>query len=164
MPRSPKLFSALTIGALLVGACSESQSPLPTAPSAALAKAKPAAFHGNRANFPPDGWVFHPAQLPPGFTKFECIFGHSANISSTLGPNVACQSKQWGQSGIFREQARDLVALGPVAQDLCGGPAHFDVTRLCSEAWIDAPDTPWGDAGGFGCVIVAGGDLICGVG
>lgn len=164
MLRSAKLFPALAIGALLVGACSESQSPLPTASSASLAKAPPKAFQGARPDFPPDGWVFHPAQLPPGFTRFECTFGHSANISSTLGPDVACQSRQWGHSGIFREQARDLVALGPAAQELCGGPAHFDVIRLCSEAWIASPETPWGEAGGFGCVIAAGGDLICGVG
>jgi hypothetical protein len=121
-------------------------------------------FQGQTRDFPPDGWVFHPAQLPRGFDKYECIFGHSANISTTLGPNVACQSKEWGRSGIYREQARDLVAVGPNAQALCGGPAHFDVIRICSEAFIDAPETPWGEAGPLGCVRAAGGELICGLG
>src|SRR4026208_358143 len=113
MSRSLNLLSALAIGTLPLGACNESQSMLPTTPSVALAKAE----------FPPDAWVFYPAPLPPGFGEERGLLRPRANTSTTLGPHVACQSKQWGKSGIYREQARDLVAIGPVAQDLCGGPA-----------------------------------------
>ncbi len=153
MPRAPKLMSALAITTLIVGACGESKSSLPTAPVGDLAAARRA--------FPPDAWVFHPAQLPPGFTKWECTFPHSATI--VRGPNAACREQQWGHSGIFKQMARDLVVNGPTAQELCGGPAHFDVIRLCSDAWIDNPETPWGQAGPIGCVPATEVELVCGV-
>ena len=151
MLRSPMLMSALGITALLLSACSEPESALPTAPVADLAASRP--------EFPPDAWVFHPAELSSGFKKWECTF---PNTLAVPGPNAACQETQWGSSGIYRQVIRDLVVSGPRAQELCGGPAHFDVIRVCSFAWIDAPETPWGEAGPIGCVAATEVELICG--
>jgi hypothetical protein len=152
MSRAPIQVSALAITALILSACSEPDSAIPTAPLADLAASRP--------EFPPDGWVFHPAVLPTGFKRWECTF---PNTVAVPGPNAACRETQWGNSGIYRELIRDLVVTGPAAQELCHGPAHFDVIRVCSLAWVDSPETPWGEAGPVGCVVATEPVLVCGV-
>jgi hypothetical protein len=134
----------------MLSACSETESAVLTSPVADLAASVP--------EFPPDAWVFHPAELSPDFKRWECTFP-----TAEAGPNAACQETEWGNSGIYRQVIRDLVARGPLAQELCGGPAHFDAIRVCSLAWIDGPETPWGEAGPRGCVLVTEPVLICGV-
>lgn len=157
MPRTPNLIPALAITALVLNACSESKAPLATAPAADLALSTTL---GNPAGFPPDDWVFLPAELGPGFTQWECTFPFPPTLNPRGGPNAACQEKQWGESGIFREQIRDLdiISFG----DCGGGVAHFDEIRVCSKAWIDNPSTPWGEAGPLGCVRVNRLPTICG--
>jgi hypothetical protein len=159
MPRS-NLIPALALVALAVNACSDSTSPRPTAPPADLATVK---THTHPQGYPPDGWVFHPKQLAAAFTKFECTFAFPDGVDPRGGPHSACQEKQWGQSGIYREQVRDML-VPDVPSDVCAERvAHFDEIRICNRAWIDQPvTTPWGDTGPKGCVAAIPLNLVCG--
>ena len=102
---------------------------------------------------PPDGWVFSPKELPPGFSGMECTFGFAANVYPTFLPSAACEEKEWLNSGIFREQARDLYVNPSPPMAMCGGgPAELDIIRMCSHGWINVV-TPWGPAGDNGCAV-----------
>ena len=100
---------------------------------------------------PPDAWVLSPKKLPPGFSGMECTFAFAPNIVPTFFPNAACEEKEWLDSGIFREQARDFYA-NPY-KDCPNGPADLDIIRLCSVDWKNQM-TPWGGAGPNGCVPI----------
>jgi hypothetical protein len=106
---------------------------------------------GNQPEFPPNDWIFRPAELPSGFTAYECTFPLAAGV--TADASSACQEKQWGTSGIFREAIRNLhVASLPACNN---GPA--DITneiRICSLDWDPGMVTPWGaSVGGKHCAI-----------
>src|SRR5262245_58107412 len=67
---------------------------------------------------PSDDWVFLPADLDPNIPQStsNCdftMFGLAPTIPQwDLHPSAACREKQWGQSGIYRQQARDIHVTG----------------------------------------------------
>jgi hypothetical protein len=106
---------------------------------------------------PPDGWIFGPAELDADVTQADSncdfvMFGLPPTIPKwDLHPTAACLQRHWGNSGIYRQQARDLHVTSLPA--LCGGgPGDIDEIRLCSLAWKKR-ETPWGLAGGAGCIV-----------
>ncbi len=114
---------------------------------------------------PPDGWIFSPAELDPNIPQStsNCdftMFGLAPTIPKwDEHPTAACRQKQWGHSGIYRQQARDIHVTS--LPKMCGGPGDIDEIRLCSLAWVQR-QTPWGLAGGAGCIVVKL-ETTCGV-
>ena len=114
---------------------------------------------------PPDEWVYSPAELDPAIPQStsNCdfiMFGLAPTIPKwDLHPTAACRQRQWGNSGIYRQQARDIHVTS--LPKLCGGPGDIDEIRLCSLAWVKAT-TPYGLAGGAGCIVVKL-ETTCGV-
>lgn len=114
---------------------------------------------------PPDDWVFSPAELDPEIPQStsNCdfmLFGLAPTIPQwDLHPTAACRQRQWGQSGIYRQQARDIHVTS--LPNRCGGPGDIDEIRLCALAWVRRP-TPYGLAGGAGCIVVKL-EVRCGV-
>ena len=159
---------------VLMAACSvEEQERLgPTAPPLAASRYR-SALPGDEAclldisNCPPDGWIFGPAELDPDVTRADSncdflMFGvPKATIPQwDLHPTAACLQRHWGNSGIYRQQARDIHVT--TLPKLCaGGPGDIDEIRLCSLAWKNT-QTPWGFAAGAGCIVVKV-EATCGV-
>ena len=114
---------------------------------------------------PPDGWIFEPAELEPEVLQDESncdftMFGRAPTIPKwDLHPTAACLQRHWGNSGIYRQQARDIHVTSLPKR--CGGPGDINEIRLCSLAWVNKP-TPWGLAGGAGCIVVKL-EVTCGV-
>src|SRR5262245_35884957 len=115
---------------------------------------------------PPDDWVFLPADLDPNIPQStsNCdftMFGLAPTIPQwDLHPSAACREKQWGQSGIYRQQARDIhVTTFPVR--CAGASGDIDEIRLCALSWVNRR-TPYGLAGGAGCIVVKL-EVTCGV-
>jgi hypothetical protein len=114
---------------------------------------------------PPDDWVFSPAELSVDFPHdaSNCdftMFGVPPTIPQwDFHPTAACRQRQWGQSGIYRQQARQIHVTN--LPKLCGGPGDIDEIRICALAWKNKP-TPYGLAGGAGCAIVKL-ETTCGV-
>jgi hypothetical protein len=114
---------------------------------------------------PPPGWINAPAELAPDFPQAnsDCdfvMFGLAPTIPKwDFHATAACQQRQWGNSGIYRQQARDIHVTS--LPKMCGGPGDIDEIRLCSLAWKNTP-TPFGLAGGAGCVVVKL-EVTCGV-
>jgi hypothetical protein len=114
---------------------------------------------------PPNDWVFSPAELDPNIPQStsNCdfvMFGLAPTIPKwDFHPTAACRQRQWGQSGIYRQQARDIHVTSLPKR--CGGPGDIDEIRLCSLAWVNRP-TPYGLAGDAGCVVVKL-EVTCGV-
>lgn len=114
---------------------------------------------------PPQAWIDSPAELAPAFPQknSDCdftMFGLAPTIPQwDLHPTAACQQRQWGNSGVYRQQARDIHVTSLPKR--CGGPGDIDEIRLCSLAWVNKP-TPFGAAGAAGCVVVKL-EVTCGV-
>jgi hypothetical protein len=115
---------------------------------------------------PPDGWIFGPAELDPDVTRADSncdfvMFGVAKTIPQwDLHPTAACLQRHWGNSGIYRQQARDVHVTS--LPNLCAGsPGDIDFIRLCSLAWKNR-QTPWGFAAGAGCILVKV-EATCGV-
>jgi hypothetical protein len=114
---------------------------------------------------PPDAWVFSPEDLVPEFpqSSSNCdfvMFGLPPTIPQwDFHPTAACRERQWGSSGIYRQEARDIHVTNLPLR--CGGPGDIDEIRLCSLAWKNLP-TPYGAAGSAGCVVVKL-EVTCGV-
>jgi hypothetical protein len=114
---------------------------------------------------PPNDWIFSPAELEPNIPQStsNCdfvMFGLAPTIPKwDLHPTAACRQRQWGQSGIYRQQARDIHVTS--LPNRCGSPGDIDEIRICSLAWKNKP-TPLGLAGGAGCVVVKL-EVTCGV-
>lgn len=115
---------------------------------------------------PPDGWIFGPAELDPDVTQADSncdfvMFGLPRTIPKwDLHPTAACLQRHWGNSGIYRQQARDIHVTSLPA--LCGAASgDIDEIRVCSLAWKNKP-TPLGLAGGAGCVVIKV-EATCGV-
>jgi hypothetical protein len=88
------------------------------------------------------------------------MFGLAPTIPKwDFHPTAACRERQWGQSGIYRQQARDIHVTS--LPNRCGGPGDIDEIRLCSLAWKSRP-TPYGLAGTAGCIVVQL-EVTCGV-
>ena len=146
-----------------VAACSAGdRRPGPTAPYALGIHASHApTAEGCRvdaSDCPPDDWVSSPAELSVDFPHdaSNCdftMFGLPATIPQwDFHPTAACRQRQWGESGIYRQEARQIHVTSLPA--LCaGGPGDIDEIRLCSLAWKRA-QTPYGLAGGAGCAII----------
>ena len=115
---------------------------------------------------PPDDWVFSPAELDPDIPQStsNCdftMFGLAPTIPKwDFHPTAACRQRQWGQSGLYRQQARDIHVTS--LPKLCGGASgDIDEIRLCALSWKNKP-TPYGLAGGAGCIVVKL-ETTCGV-
>jgi hypothetical protein len=155
---------------VMLAACSaESRRSSPTSPSdvAVLASETPTDVGClvDPSDCPPDEWVFSPAELephiPPATSNCDfTMFGLAPTIPKwDFHPTAACRQRQWGKSGIYRQQARDIHVTS--LPKLCGGPGDIDEIRLCSLAWKNKP-TPFGLGGGAGCVVVKL-ETTCGV-
>src|SRR5215468_6316970 len=90
---------------------------------------------------PPDGWIFDPAELDPDVTQADSncdftMFGVPPTIPQwNLHPTAACLQRHWGNSGIYRQQARDIHVTS--LPNFChSGPGDIDEIRLCSLAWV----------------------------
>ena len=163
--------TGLLILLVVLAACGADERRLdPTAPSmsASLDKSdlpKDEACLLNKDDCPPDGWIFDPAELDPDVLQAESncdftMFGLAPTIPKwDLHPTAACLQRHWGNSGIYRQQARDIHVTS--LPKLCGGPGDIDEIRLCSLSWKNRP-TPWGLAGGAGCIVVKL-ETTCGV-
>ena len=142
----------------------------PTAPRGLAAKVSEAPTDAacllDRSDCPPDDWVFSPEELDPDFPHdaSNCdftMFGLASTIPQwDFHPTAACRQRQWGQSGIYRQQGGDIHVIS--LPRFCGGaPGDIDMIRLCSIAWKNKP-TPFGLALGAGCVLVKV-EATCGV-
>jgi hypothetical protein len=89
------------------------------------------------------------------------MFGWPATIPKwDFHPTAACLQRQWANSGIYRQQGRDIHVTS--LPNLCGGQqGDINEIRLCSLAWKKR-QTPWGLAGGAGCIGVKV-EATCGV-
>jgi hypothetical protein len=132
----------------------------PTAPHALGVHATAATAEGcmlDASECPPDAWVFSPSELEPNIPHdaSNCdftMFGLTPTIPQwDFHPTAACRERQWGQSGIYRQQARDIHVTN--LPNRCGGPGDIDEIRICALAWKNKP-TPYGMAGGAGCIVV----------
>lgn len=158
----------LTLIGMLAACSTDPRRPDPTAPYAlaAYASAAPTAEGClvDASECPPDAWVFSPAELdnfPHDASNCDfTMFGLAPTIPQwDFHPTAACRERQWGQSGIYRQQARDIHVTS--LPKLCGGPGDIDEIRLCSLAWVNRP-TPYGLAGAAGCIVVQL-EVTCGV-
>ena len=165
MARTGTLIFLVTLAACGAG----ERRPDPTAPNvlAVHASAAPTAEGCllDTSDCPPDAWVFSPAELGLDFPHdaSNCdftMFGLAPTIPQwDFHPTAACRQRQWGESGIYRQQARDIHVTSLPKR--CGGPGDIDEIRLCSLAWVNTP-TPFGPAGAAGCVVVKL-EVTCGV-
>ena len=155
---------------VMLAACraeSRRSSPTSTSDVAVLASEAPTDVGClvDPSDCPPDEWVFSPAELephiPPATSNCDfTMFGLAPTIPKwDFHPTAACRQRQWGKSGIYRQQARDIHVTS--LPKLCGGPGDIDEIRLCSLAWKNKP-TPFGLGGGAGCVVVKL-ETTCGV-
>jgi len=86
---------------------------------------------------PPEGWVAEPTELAPDYPQSasSCdlvTFPFPAVVKPYLHPTAACQQRDWGNSGIVRQQGRDLHVTSLKA---CGGgPGDITEIRLCALA------------------------------
>lgn len=157
----------MVIALTLIVACSTEGPPLdPTSPAApvALLSAAPTAEGclTDPDQCPPRAWVESPAELPPGITvkNSDCtLFPFPARFDWDRHPTAGCSQKEWGNSGIYRQQARELHVT--VLNACAGAQGDLDEIRLCSDAWKSRP-TPYGSAGAAGCVIIWI-EVTCGV-
>jgi hypothetical protein len=113
---------------------------------------------------PPQDWIDSPAELALAFPQknSDCdfvMFPDRAVPQWDFLPTAACQQRQWGESGIYRMQARDIFV--PNLPARCGGPGRINYIRICALAWKSMP-TPLGQAGAAGCVL-AKIEVTCGV-
>ena len=114
---------------------------------------------------PPDAWIFSPEELNPHIPQdaSNCdftMFGLAATIPQwDFHPTAACRQRQWGSSGIYWQEARDIHVTN--LPNRCGGPGDIDEIRICSLVWKNKA-TPYGAAGGAGCVVVKL-EVTCGV-
>jgi hypothetical protein len=158
----------LTLIAMLAACGTDPRRSDPTAPNALAvhASAAPTAEGCllDPSECPPDAWVFSPAELdnfPHDASNCDfTMFGLAPTIPQwDFHPTAACRERQWGQSGIYRQQARDIHVTS--LPKLCGGPGDIDEIRLCSLAWVNRP-TPYGFAAGAGGIVVQL-EVTCGV-
>jgi hypothetical protein len=148
MKRSVMLGVTVLALVIVASACNQS-----TAPSAARGSVRVASSRNFTAtkDFPPDDWIFEPATLDPDFTKYECTFPLASGV--TLNDDSACQEKQWGKTGTYREAIRNLH-VDPAQFCAHNGPADIDEIRLCNLEWEPGSETPWGAlVGGKHCAI-----------
>jgi hypothetical protein len=156
----PRTGLPLLLG--ILAACStDARRSSPTAPYTIALHASAAPTAGgcllDPSDCPPQAWIDSPAELAPDFPQANSncdftMFGLAATIPQwDYRPTAACQQRQWGNSGIYRQQARDIYVTS--LPKLCGGPGDIDEIRLCSLAWKSRP-TPFGLAGSAGCVVV----------
>jgi len=162
--------TALLIMTVMVAACGPGdRRAAPTAPPAFVLNESAAPTDAgcllDATQCPPDDWVFSPAELDPDFPHdaSNCdwtMFGTPPTIPQwDFHPTAACRQRQWGQSGIYRQQARQIHVTN--LPNRCGGPGDIDEIRICSLAWKNKP-TPFGAAGGAGCAVVKL-EVTCGV-
>lgn len=132
----------------LISACDQTTSPVSADGSSSIASSKNLSTSDR---YPPDDWIFVPAILDPDFTKYECTFPLASGV--TRNEDSACQEKQWGNSGTYREAIRDLH-VDPAPFCPHDGPANIDEIRLCNLEWEPGTETPWGAfVGGKHCAI-----------
>jgi hypothetical protein len=152
---------------IALAVCCACASPDPTVvgpaeqpPDAAL-QADPGAFASlaeltRPAGDPPAGWVNDPAELGPDFPQraSNCdlvTFPFPAAVQPYVHPAAACRQREWGHSGIVRQQGRDLHVTTLRVCD--GAPGDITEIRLCNLEWKSRPTT-WGMAGPSGCVAI----------
>jgi hypothetical protein len=106
--------------------------------------------------YPPQAWVDNPAELGPEVPQSasNCdlvTFPFPPSVDVYRHPNAVCREREWGSSGIVRQQGHDIhVASLPKCNGL---PGDIKEIRLCKVGWA-LQQTPWGKAGPLGCIGV----------
>jgi hypothetical protein len=161
-PTRPHAAALVVLGAIALGGCSDTARPTdPIAPTLSQAPTAEGCLT-DVSDCPPQAWVDDPTVLPAGITvdNSSCtLFPFPPTITWDLHPTAGCQQKEWGASGIYRQQARDLH-VGSL-RACAGTQGDIDEIRLCSSAWVNR-STPFGPAGGAGCVVTWI-EVTCGV-
>jgi hypothetical protein len=103
---------------------------------------------------PPPAWVDNPAELDPDIpqsvSNCDLInYPFPATVHVYLHPDAVCRQREWGNSGIVRQQGRRLHVTS--LPKCSGGPGDIAEIRLCKVGWANQ-QTTWGKAGPLGCI------------
>ena len=148
---------ALAIICCAAVACERAAS-TPAEPTlAAITATPPVNFDvGNPEGDPPQAWVDNPTEIgpdvPQSASNCDLVnYPFPATLQAYYHPNAVCRQKEWGNSGIIRQQGHDLhVTTLPKCN---GGPGDIAEIRLCKHGW-ENQQTTWGKAGPLGCIGV----------
>ena len=105
---------------------------------------------------PPPAWIDNPVSLGPDMPQSasNCdlvTFPFPATVQPYRHPDAVCRQREWGSSGIVRQQGRGLhVTTLPKCN---GQPGDITEIRLCKIGWANQ-QTTWGKAGPLGCVAI----------